>query len=137
MSFFVTDQALDLSKIAISDDIYLYFWVYFLRPILDYDDTYENFLTKNSWVKIPENDKIFNKNFTKISGKSKKIYPFHIWINNIIRFFGERKTRKNFEKMNRPKGVIISENMLKFHDKDQRENFKKSFEKGEKFRKNF
>ena len=34
LSFFVTEDALDMSEIAIEDDIYLYFWISSMRPIL-------------------------------------------------------------------------------------------------------
>lgn len=39
---------------------------------------------------------------------------------------------KNFEKMGRPAGVIISDDMLKFHDRDQREHIRNNFFNGEK-----
>jgi hypothetical protein len=33
LSFFLTTDALDLREIMIRDDIYLYFWIYYLKPI--------------------------------------------------------------------------------------------------------
>ena len=35
LSFFVTTEALDMHDIAIENDIYLYYWVYYLKPIYD------------------------------------------------------------------------------------------------------
>ena len=137
LSFFATENALNMSKIAIKDDIYLYFWVYFLKPILDFDDSYEQFLQQNSWVQIDENQKKENFQFVKFSGKSRKIFFWHYWFNALIQFFGERKTRWNWNKMGRPSGVIISSDMLKFHDKDQRENVKKAIQNGNIFEKDF
>lgn len=132
LSFFVSENALEFEKITISDDIYLYFWIYFLRPILDYDDTYEKFLQKNNWVNIDEIVKYDNKKYIKFSWKSHKIFWFHSILNIFIKFFGEKKTKRNYEKMGRPTGVIISDDMLKFHDKDQRENIRDNFFGGEK-----
>lgn len=137
LSFFATENALNMSRIAIKDDIYLYFWVYFLKPILDFDDSYEQFLQQNSWVQIDENQKKENLQFVKFSGKSRKIFFWHYCFNAIIRFFGERKTRWNWEKMGRPSGVIISQDMLKFHDRDQRENVRDAVRARKMFSKNF
>lgn len=135
LSFFATESALNTENFAISRDIYLYFWTYFLRPIADFDNTYEKFLQKNSWISWDENQISENKKFIKFSGKSRKIYFWHFFINNLIKFFLKRKTFKNYAKMWKPKGVIISDEMLKFHDQDQRENIKKMFENGEKYKK--
>lgn len=76
-----------MEKIAIENDIYLYFWVYFLKPIVNYDNTYEIFLEKNSWVKIPENKIRENKKYIISSGKSRKITWYHIFLSSIFQFF--------------------------------------------------
>lgn len=73
LSFFVTENAMDMEKIAIKDDIYLYFWTAFLRPIIVFDDCYHDFQKANSWVDWNKN---FGKNPEKyciFSGKSRKI----------------------------------------------------------------
>ena len=137
LSFFVTEKALDFQKIAIKDDVYLYYWVYFLKPILDYDATYERFLSENLWVEIPESQKQENLTYRKFIWKSRKMHFWHYWLNAVIQFFGERKTRWNWKKMGRPSGVIISSDMLKFHDKDQRENVKNAVKNGIIFEKDF
>lgn len=116
-----------MSQIAIDDDIYLYYWIYFLKPILDYDNSYNQFLQKNSWVALDEIQKYDNKKFIKITGKSHPIRWYHVFCNNFIKFFLKRKTQKNYEKMGCPSGVIISDDILKFHDKDQRENIRENF----------
>ena len=35
LSFFVEEASMDLSKIALKDDIYLYFWIYYLKPLYE------------------------------------------------------------------------------------------------------
>ncbi len=47
LSFFVTEDALDMKEIALEDDIYLYFWMYYMRPILVVGDTWERFQKVN------------------------------------------------------------------------------------------
>ena len=47
----------------IENDIYLYFWIVYMKPILDYDNTYENFLKLNKeWLEIDEYKYIINNN---------------------------------------------------------------------------
>jgi hypothetical protein len=50
LSFFITTDALDLSPIAIEDDIYLYYWIYYLKPVFDRDGVYERFARVNERV---------------------------------------------------------------------------------------
>jgi hypothetical protein len=64
LSFFVTTETMDLSHIAIENDIYLYYWIYYMRPIVDKNKTYEQFLMANSWVDLDEEQKM--KNITYI-----------------------------------------------------------------------
>ena len=38
---------MDLREIAIEDDIYLYFWIYYMKPVYVVGDTYERFHVMN------------------------------------------------------------------------------------------
>lgn len=60
LSFFITTEAMDLEKIAIENDIYLYYWIYYMKPVFVQHDTYEKFIKANNWVKLDENQKIEN-----------------------------------------------------------------------------
>lgn len=137
LSFFITENALNLSPIAIDNDIYLYFWVYFLRPIVSFDDTYERFLAANSWVTVDDEQKQKNQKYLITSGISRPIHWWQVMLNGIVRVFGEAKTQYRFRKMKKPVGVIINRNILKFHDHDQRERVRDAIQKGNKFSKNF
>lgn len=55
--FFISTESVNLSKIAIKDDIYLYYWIYYLKPIYNRNNTYENFLNSNNWVQIEKTQK--------------------------------------------------------------------------------
>lgn len=50
LSFFIEEDAMDMSAIALEDDIYLYFWIYSMKPILVVGDTWDHFLARNMWV---------------------------------------------------------------------------------------
>ncbi len=64
LSFFIEEESLDLSKIALEDDIYLYFWIYYLKPLYEVGDIYERFLRKNLWVDIPLERRAYNHTYT-------------------------------------------------------------------------
>lgn len=100
LSFFITTDALDLSKIAIENDIYLYYWIYYLKPIFDKNNTYERFLEANNWVQIDEKQKIENQKYNiSTTYSSKNDTNFNTHINNIIRFFLLPKTLKSYNKL--------------------------------------
>ena len=67
LSFFVTTDTIDLQKIAIDNDIYLYYWIYHMKPIYAQNNTYMKFLEVNSWVEIDEDQKEKNQKYIIIS----------------------------------------------------------------------
>lgn len=63
LSFFATTNWLNFKDWKINDDIYLYFWIVYLKPILNYDDTYKKFLKANSsWADFSEYNYILKEN---------------------------------------------------------------------------
>lgn len=54
---------MDLSQVAIENDIYLYYWIYYMKPIVTKNNTYENFLEANNWVEIDRNQKVENQKY--------------------------------------------------------------------------
>lgn len=135
LSFFITTEAQDLSKIAIQDDIYLYYWIYYMKPIYIKNNSYENFLMANTWVNIDEKQKIENQKYI-LHPVSFFLYKFkeinYIQINNIIKLIFLPHTLKNYHKLWDPEGIIISDSILKFHNQDQRKYIRDSI-----FEKNF
>lgn len=114
LSFFITENALDFDDIAIKDDIYLSYWLLNLKPIINRRKTYETFMHINfpTQYSKPENLSI---NFPFKS--------FHLpgdFIEKICKYIFLSKTKKSFHALWKPFGVIISDDILKFHDKDRR-----------------
>ena len=130
LSFFIEEDAMDLSEIAIEDDIYLYFWIYYMKPVYVLGDTYERFHTMNWKLKI-DNWKSGKQDRENSLWMFHKIiyYPLLI-INSLIRYFWEKKARANYEKKWKPEGVIITRNILKFHDQDKRKVIRDTLLKG-------
>ncbi len=146
LSFFATQKWLDFSKWKIDNDIYLYFWIIYFKPILNYDNTYELFIKKNSnWANFSEYENIIkeNKKYIKyrniIIKSTKDIKKWSVFFNYKEKFLNKvlklinylfkmiflQKTLKHYNSIWKPYWVIINNNLLKFHNWDIRENIKK------------
>ena len=142
LSFFSTTDWMNFWNFALEKDIYLYFWIIYFKPILDFDNTYEKFLEKNSsWADFWEYKDFFEENRKYIKywntwfsentlEKGKKIRKEKSIFDNLWNFLDKilkkiflKKTLKNFEKLWKPYGIIINDNMLKFHNNDVRKEF--------------
>lgn len=138
LSFFLTTDAMDLSRIALEDDIYLYYWIYHMKPILVRGGIYERFLDANAWVEIDPIQDEKNRKYLSIQLRAKQdtylLYPISYLLSTCIRFFLLPKTLRKYRALGSPEWVIISDNMLKFHDQDARTQIrdkilKKNFDK--------
>jgi len=128
LSFFATTNWLDFSPWKIKNDIYLYFWIIYFKPILDFDNTYDLFINKNSnWADFNSYEGMIQKNkkYIKYSWKNNSKL---IFINSIEYFFKKiflPRTLKHYNSLWKPYWIIINDNMLKFHNWDIREKVKK------------
>ncbi len=176
LSFFVTTDAMNMENIAIDNDIYFYYWIYYMKPVLVRWDIYERFLEANSWVKVDEKQRQENRRFLlSISIQGWKQWTqwglgeetvwvrwekWNWWVkrtsfsspngfgtfaiksteslcyicNTIIRSLFMPKTLRKYKKIWSPEWVVISDAMLKFHDRDRRVEirdkiFQKNFDK--------
>ncbi len=130
LSFFATTKWLNFWEFALENDIYLYFWIVYFKPILNIDNTYELFLKENSkWANFSEYINIQSVPFSIGRGLGWGLWKIKgwIWVNldkNIKKLFLP-KTIASYNKLWKPFWVIINDNMLKFHDKDIRKKIKK------------
>jgi len=124
LSFFCTTDALDLSDIAIEDDVYLHFWMRYIKPIVDYDKTYSAFLHANEFS-LDETPKDVVK-YRVVNSSSPRWHRWNIWntLNNFFRRLLLPRATRAYTRLGKPSGVVISDDMLKFHDQDKREEYK-------------
>ncbi len=129
LSFFITENAMDFSKIAIENDIYLYYWIYYLKPILNKNNTYEQFINTNKtlWIIahiLPEDNLKYLKiqKFKNEEQQQKKKFVLSIFdfLNSFFKKIFISRTLNKKENLSNSSGIIISEDMLKFHDNDKR-----------------
>jgi hypothetical protein len=131
LSFFCEIEGLDFSSFALEKDPYLYFWILYFKPILDFWNTYDLFIEKNSsWADFSEFENIIKNNkkyikFTKKTPLSAKGEGLGMRANNLFKKIFLPRTLKHFNKINKPYWIIISDVMLKFHNWDIREQTKK------------
>ena len=139
LSFFCTIDWLDFWKFSLEKDPYLYFWILYFKPILDYNNTYDLFLKKNNdWADFWEYKNIIENNKKYIKYKIKSpIIPFlkgderkfNIinYLDKILKKIFLPKTIKTYNKIWKPYWIIINENMLKFHNWDIRKEISEKF----------
>ena len=123
LSFFCTTEAMGFEKIAIENDVYLKAWVNHLKPIVDIGGCYEDFLGANAgWMEVASVNNKENARFRCIE-KPLSVERLGWWWNfldALLRTMFEPLTLREYERLGKPWGVIISERMLKFHPGDRR-----------------
>ena len=130
LSFFVSCDELDLSKILINDkDVYMIFWMRSLKLLFG-RKTFSDFLEANKWYLdyFPEETASHRKYFYESGFATFFRSIFECCLNNPLGDFIEKKlskwqlerAREKMGKLSDPGGTVISETMLKFHDKDRR-----------------
>lgn len=133
MSFFVDDAVLDLSGIAIERDIYLAYWIWSLKPVVNYG-VYGEFLKVNDWIHGYFDDG------AKFDGSEKRLitrWSFWRWIFERILngWFGhllEKQLKRWQVKRAKDKActaggkanLIVGDHMLKFHNIDRRRQYR-------------
>ncbi len=144
LSFFCTLKWLDFWKFVLEKDPYLYFWILYFKPILDYNNKYDLFLRENwSWADFSEFDTILRENKKYIKYSSSKMstggfspldkkewkhsFPTKILdiIDRLLQKLFLPKTLRHNNKLWKPFGITINKNMLKFHNWDIRKEIAK------------
>lgn len=137
LSFYVTVYNLDLANFRVADDdVHFAYWINQMLPIFDPEDYYLKFLHVNQWVKnyLPNaNPKITSSYLLKIPesrfGRIWKKAWEKMWegsygdlINAQAKKIQLAKIKYSGKPIDRgeDKGVVISDGVLKFHEKDTR-----------------
>jgi len=146
LSFYVTDDNLDLSSICITaPDVYQAYWTDHLIPVYDPYDFHTQIREKNAWVQsyLPHSSEpypILKRWSVTDFWLTRGVKKFLEWVfGGFIGFIVEKQIRflqlqkmKMSERIARPltnKSVVISDTMLKFHENDRKEYFKGEWEK--------
>jgi len=144
LSFYLADNNLNLAPIALPEpDIYLIYWLDGLMPIYDPNNLRDDLLLANKWAKkyLPNGLNRYEI-IPRLKVVDNKITRGWRWFwerawsgayGNLVEKQAKQiqitkmKFRRN-ELESANKGVIINDGMLKFHENDRRECYKKKWE---------
>lgn len=144
LSFYVTERALDLKKLShLSPDTHFMYWTTQIAPIFKVDKTAADFWTANSWLKkylpnfIPYRGVDYQRHITdnKLTSFGREISEKILrgGLGNVL----ERKLKKlqlkkmsaktNSARWEDNTNVVVSDDVLKFHERDAREKLRRKF----------
>jgi hypothetical protein len=144
MSFFVSETAQDLSRCALgTEDIYLRYWAATLVPLYDAGGAWSRFLSANGWMhdRLPGlrpattaamPSRAPGRRTAALGGRSPRwtrpLLPLLRSADAHARKIQMRMFPKEIARMaNLDSRVIVSDDMLKFHVNDRREEFGRAF----------
>lgn len=144
LSFYVSDTALSLEHLALpGGDPYLTYWHEWLIPLSDDRGTFERFLSANQWVtkQLPHAFTADRRaGLMRLNGilrlKKRLLEKLlgNTWIGHRLEAWAKKRQFARFAENTHSRStehgsaVIISETMLKFHESDRREEFRRRFE---------
>ena len=143
LSFYVTEEALDLSGLALRDsdgavfDPYLAFWMRSLEPIAGSYAVYEQLLEKNRyWLSAYFKSDVKRKRYFRTrQGVLALAHRFFEWIlrsDRVERWCREQqwgRALEKYQKLADKSGTVISDQMLKFHDHDARQEVREEWKR--------
>jgi len=130
LSFFCTETALDFEKLKISSsDPYLAYWCRSLVPLVDHSGWMDKFEMTNPWLRqvLP------NAQFVRRASRFRPSVRLRLpWL-PISEELPKQIQQERFpaiirELMNKDSRVIVSNDMLKFHEQDSREQIRVTLE---------
>lgn len=124
LSFFVDQKNLDISKISIKDDVFLAFWIASLIPL--FGEVFDDFFSINQKFLDQFEIKPVCKDIYKKPSFNLDFLCFD-FLERILKKIFLPRTSKKAQSLKSQKGTIIKTGILKFHDNDMREHFKKEF----------
>ncbi len=144
LSFYLSEEGMDLRNIKEKNDPYLIYWLRTVHPVFG-GETVKTFFDQNAWNQenfyLGQNDPIEIQNLSKSKAKEpcifKALRQVQSWIlKGVLGDFVERKLLKIQQKRHHKKlpslgaeaSIIISQNILKFHNIDRRREYAKQFE---------
>lgn len=135
LSFWVTDQHLDLSDIAFKPyDIYLAYWVTELRPVLDAGSTHRAFLGANRWAKdlIPHYDTTdFRvREPSRVARRAERLLGGAVgtWLEQRLSGWQLKRIDTGGRADAPDVRIVADRTMLKFHEKERRKTYREEWE---------
>lgn len=140
LSFFISERKLDLSNIALDhEDIYFAYWMAMLKPIIDrniFDAFYRSnahmlrsMLPKFHFKKEEETQKKQHRSIIRLIGEWILGGKIGDAVESIIRKPLLKRANAKKEKVDDSRGILISDDIQKFHNIDQRRDIQKQWKR--------
>lgn len=136
LSFFANENKLNFAELTYKNDIYLAFWILTLVPIFDAKNFYGQFLTENLWALdfFPNYKPAYHNSIRSRSFIDKCFYflgclLFNQITEKLLKLWLCKRAKKKNEKSTKKASIVISDEMLKFHEYDARKDFLNDWKK--------
>lgn len=126
LSFWMSEEALNLETYRLKKDPYFAYWFQALVPLTGEKETYLNLFKKNwNWLRafLPQ---IPKRKVEKSSSTIKKcLQIFFDWdfLENFLKKRQIKRAQKKASRLKKKDGTVITPTLLKFHDQDRRKEF--------------
>lgn len=123
ISFFVTNEALNVMRHKIGDeDPYLAWWVRSLVPMLGREDVFQRFVRHNAWAKLDFPNSLMPKRAAWKQTSRLRLRFLNGISESWLRWLQIKKFPNDIiDSMNADHRVVVSNDVLKFHKNDRRE----------------
>lgn len=122
LSFWISEDAMNFKNMQIQEgsDYYLAFWIHSLAPVFG-NDVYGKFITENEWIFTYFLNTDFARSAAAGAPAKSRIsaYLFDFFEGILEKWQMQRANKKRLA-LPFSDGVVISKNILKFHDRDRR-----------------
>ncbi len=132
LSFFVSEDALDLSPLAIEDDVYLANWLHELYPLYDENGITARLMSENAWAKAMRPASLAPAG-SRRRHLAARLLPLKSFFERAIggraEAFAKKLQMRYIEAKwktqdRRSSGVVVTDDILKFHENDRRVEFR-------------
>lgn len=117
LSFFVTNDALDMSRIALHDDIYLAYWTAQVQSLLQVTST--AWTEQNRWL-TPLFPNRPQSSLPTPPHQQLPFLPIRSLLNHLVRLPMKARSEAKARTLGPESSIVISDQMLKFHNSDRR-----------------
>ncbi|MBD3327887.1 hypothetical protein GF340_01135 [Candidatus Peregrinibacteria bacterium] len=134
LSFYLSENRLNVGDIRIENDIYMHYWMKTLLPVYERNNMYCKFMNENSWINVSTKKKDLMKDEFLF-----KFFRFPLWlilitpiggfIERILKKWHLRRFENNKVVLKEDSDIRISEEMLKFHNHDKRKEIREGVER--------
>ncbi len=129
LSFFASEDALDLRRLMIPDDIYFIYWVASLAPLFEVNGFFKKFTEANNWVRsfLPN---VFFRLPARGFIRGEKFLTTPLFLEKILKKIQARMFPAEIKRLSGERGsdVVISDEYLKFHVGDRRSFYRDSWQ---------